>query len=114
MIPMTLHSTPYLFWKARYGTCRVFSIWAMPMIQSTYCISSERSFQLEYSTVKILGIGPVVRDIQELSWAGLLAGSGRLHLISFISSLPPHGTPSILISTESYFQGESNHSCITA
>src|SRR5260370_3373813 len=65
-ITMVLHSTPYLFWKARYGTCRVLfthSIRATPTIQSTYYISSERSFQLEYSAIEILGIGPVVMEI---------------------------------------------------
>ncbi len=53
-------------------------------------------------------------DNSELSWAGLLARSGRLPLISLISSLPPYKTPSSLISTESYFQGESNRSHIAA
>src|SRR5258708_36510539 len=40
-----------------------FSIWATPTIQSTYCILSERFFQLEYIGIKILGIGPVVMEI---------------------------------------------------
>src|SRR5260370_13773201 len=36
---------------------------AMPTIQSTYYISLERSLRLEYSAVKILGIGPVAMEI---------------------------------------------------
>jgi len=39
------------------------SIWAMLMIQSTYYISLERSLQLEYSTIEILGSCPVVMEI---------------------------------------------------
>ena len=40
------------------------------------------------------------------------ARSGRLCLVSLISSLPPYGTSSSLISTESYSRGASNRSCI--
>src|SRR5258708_23876505 len=50
----------------RYGTCRVVlftsSIRAMPTIQSMYYMSSERSFQLEYNAVEIVGNGPVVME----------------------------------------------------
>ncbi len=51
-------------------------------------------------------------EIPELSWTELLARSGRLCLISLISPLPPYGTSSNLISTESYSQGASNRSSI--
>ncbi len=115
---MTLHSTPYLFWKARYGTCRVF-------VYPLYLGNTDDSEHVLYIVGKVFSIGIQRRwdlgnrpssygDIPELSWTGLLAGSGRLPLISLISSLPPYGTPSSLISTESCFQGESNRSCITA
>ncbi len=41
------------------------SIQAMLMIQTMYYILSERSFQLEYSTIEIviMGSGPVVTEI---------------------------------------------------
>ena len=38
------------------------SIRAMPTIQSMYYMSSERSFQLEYNAVEIVGNGPVVME----------------------------------------------------
>ena len=61
----TFNSIPILEAEIRNlpGFLFTHSIWAMLMIQSTYYISLERSLQLEYSTIEILGSCPVVMEI---------------------------------------------------
>ncbi len=73
-ITTVLHSTSYLFWKARYGTCRFF-VYAFfsvtPSSPDTYYRSFERSFRGELGAVKIVGIGSGEAEIIEPQVGGI-------------------------------------------
>ncbi len=100
----------------RYGTCWVF-------VYLFYLGNTDNSEHILYAVGNIFSIGIQCHwdcgkqpcsygEIPELSWTRLLARSGRLCLNSLISPLPPYGTSSSLISTESYSQGASNRSSV--
>src|SRR5260370_18976137 len=75
-IPTTLHSPSYLFWKARYGTCRffVYTLLLDESFDSKYVLYLVRkAFSRRIQRRRLRGMGPrILRENRQLSDRPLL------------------------------------------
>src|SRR5258708_1011410 len=95
-IPTTLHSPSYLFWKARYGTCRffVYTLLLDDNFDSKYILYLVRKvFSRRIQRRRLRGMGPsILRENRQLSDRPL---SDQIkHIATFLiqpllSGLPP-------------------------
>ncbi len=71
---MVLHSSLYLFWKPRYGSCQcLFThfLSATTSIPDTYYRSLERSYRGDPDAVEIVGIGSGEVEIFKFQVGGI-------------------------------------------